>query len=574
MSTVYRIAAESEESGSLDRPLRWFREQLIEILSAALCETGATKGLICWPGLGEIHARARRPQGVILPLHQLSANTETETNLYVQSRCTPRAVYKHTLGPMILIFDDLADAPVERQQLNSLVREAELVIGRYQVYCSAARHLEVDIASIVLGKAETLRTLEGATAKIAQSDLPVLFQAEFGSDVIAVAAAAHCLSARMPFPFVALACASQQPDAFRRSLYTAIEGAAGGTLFLSDVEMLNSAMQKDLLSVLTADAGIPGIVGRNVRLFTATTRSLDQLVRDGCFCRLLRAHLEMLKIEVPPLRARQADIRPLVEHEIGERLHSAKWLSEEAMAACEKYRWPGNLSELRQVISRLVVMSDSNCIAMEDLAMHASFILTETTWEDSSALAPNESEKPIEPISVPDLDEEMAQGMQAITELARSLATGTHANLEQYGLGVQRALLYVSQRYETDISLTELAQNAYLSASHLSFLFKKKLGVPFKALLAVVRIEKAKQLLAESRDLSVTEVSLNAGFGDLSHFERTFKRIVGVNPREYRRQRSTIRLASGRMIEGRDHRIGERASHAGLRASSSNKSGK
>jgi len=95
-----------------------------------------------------------------------------------------------------------------------------------------------------------------------------------------------------------------------------------------------------------------------------------------------------------------------------------------------------------------------------------------------------------------------------------------------------------------------------MSPSHLSFLLKRSLGVPFKSLLAAVRIERAKQLLSEPNPSSITDISLEVGFGDLSHFERTFKRLVGTNPREYRRQQIGSRAAPVRSIhaiERREH---------------------
>jgi len=109
-------------------------------------------------------------------------------------------------------------------------------------------------------------------------------------------------------------------------------------------------------------------------------------------------------------------------------------------------------------------------------------------------------------------------------------------SLANFGTGLQRALRYVGEHFQEEISLGQLARESFISVSHLSFLFKRNLGVPFKTLLAAVRIEKARQLLGDNRQQSITEISLDAGFGDLSHFERTFKRLTGTNPRDYRRQ--------------------------------------
>lgn len=549
MSTMVQLSEDSNEFEPLARPLPWFKNSLAAILSRALRETGAARGLIGRPGMEEIHAHAARPQGIIVPLYQLPAETGGESALNVHSRHASHTMPKRSIGPMTLFFEEPGiDVALTDSCLDGLARQAESVLEQYRIYQRASHQLGVDISSVALGSSQALRSMQAAIAKIAQSPLPVLIEAEFGSDVIAVAAAAHCWNGRTHCPFVTLRCACQQPHEFQRNLCAAMKKAVGGSLFLCEVDTLNDAMQRDLLSVLSAGMSHSSFMEQNVRLLSAANCSIACMVSEGRFCRFLRAQLEMLRIDVPPLRERREDIGPLVEYEIGTRLGLQKSLSEEAMRAFERYHWPGNIGELRQTVSRLAVMSDADCIALEDVAAHLPLQGGERAWPQTAAALPSELRES-EIASVEDAG--TAQAAEAITELARSLATGTAADLTQYGLGVQRALLYMSKQYQTDISLTELAENAYLSASHLSFLFKKMLGVSFKVLLAEVRIEKAKKLLAEKPELSVTEVSLDSGFGDLSHFERTFKRIVGVNPREYRRRHSAVRPLAGLRIEAR-----------------------
>ena len=145
-------------------------------------------------------------------------------------------------------------------------------------------------------------------------------------------------------------------------------------------------------------------------------------------------------------------------------------------------------------------------------------------------------------------------------DLPLRLAAGNFSNLDCMALGIQRALRYVGTNYTEDISLGRLARESFMSPSHLSFLLKRSLGVPFKSLLAAVRIERAKQLLSEPNPSSITDISLEVGFGDLSHFERTFKRLVGTNPREYRRQQIGSRAAPARSIhaiERQEHFAGD-----------------
>ena len=82
--------------------------------------------------------------------------------------------------------------------------------------------------------------------------------------------------------------------------------------------------------------------------------------------------------------------------------------------------------------------------------------------------------------------------------------------------------------------MSRLAQQACLSRSHLSYLFKQAIGVSFKPFQTVLRVEKARQLLVEKPHFSITRISGEVGFGDLRHFERTFKRWAGSTPRAYR----------------------------------------
>ena len=525
--------------------LPWFRKSLSEVLSTAVSEAGASKGFILWPGFDEIRVFGRRSQGAVVPI---SSSAEAELDPRSDSgagRFSP-SPSKRVAGPLLLVFDEAAgETRPASPRLNMLARRAQQLIERHDLYMRAAQTCGVDIASVVVGQADAQRAFESAIVKVSQSDLPVLIEAEFGSDVMGAAAAIHCRSARRDEPLVAFNCASKMPATFRRSLLAALENAGGGSLLLSDVDTLDEVMQRDLLDVLSA-SGTSGGTDPGVRLFSATTQPLDRLIGDGRFCRFLRTHLELLKIEVPPLRFRRGDICPLIEHQMASRFQSSKKLSDDAAIACERYSWPGNFAELERVVSRLVVMSEQECISMEDLAVHTPFLIRPAEWTESAIPETQAPELPEDPVVVPELETEMEQDLEAISELAVSLAQGNHANLASYGLSIQRALVHVSRQYQTEITLSELAANAYLSVSHLSFLLKKTVGVPFKTLLARVRIEKAKQLLAENPDLSVTEVSLNSGFGDLSHFERTFKRIVGVNPREYRRRISTVRPVRSR----------------------------
>lgn len=120
--------------------------------------------------------------------------------------------------------------------------------------------------------------------------------------------------------------------------------------------------------------------------------------------------------------------------------------------------------------------------------------------------------------------------------LAKAIVEGELDELGRMHVSVSRALKHIGKNFQDEITLGELAGAAGVSPSHLCYLFKSSLGITFKTLLGMVRVEKAKQLLVENTQYRITDISLDVGFGDLSHFEKTFKRMLKVSPREYRRR--------------------------------------
>jgi YesN/AraC family two-component response regulator len=99
-----------------------------------------------------------------------------------------------------------------------------------------------------------------------------------------------------------------------------------------------------------------------------------------------------------------------------------------------------------------------------------------------------------------------------------------------------RALTFISDNFQKNISMTDLADACYISTSHLSSLLKHRFGVSFKKILTHMRIEKAKMILERMPMRQITLVCSDAGFSDLSHFEKTFKRHVGLSPSIFRKQ--------------------------------------
>jgi DNA-binding NtrC family response regulator/AraC-like DNA-binding protein len=580
----------AELVGRAYRSLDSLPDMLGSILSAAIHETSAHDAVILAPGICEVRSGVSGPErtlcaetsgdlaihsrmgGVLVSRAAFSRNGHSPAALLplgqadstpcdgalCNRRCVPIVYQNKSMGCVAFTFDEEAGANVSRSAfLQSFAREVAFLVKRHDVSLYARRKLGID--AILIGSSRALRRMEEAIEKVAQVDLPVVIEAEFGSQELAVAAAIHCCSARSQGPFVVTCCASQQPSTFRAELASAFGRAHCGTLFLQSIDELDPSMQKELLSFLRRPSSSDSQRAADVRLLASTSRPFDDLVKEGRLSRFLRTEVAVLKVEVPPLRRCREDIRPLLEHELRKHQHhSQKKFSSEALAMCEAYDWPENFVELQRAVARLAIMTESECIEITDLQQHLGWPGPET-WENDPVPESrpadevddaNEATETTERTETNDASDLLpAAGAndelngntpppeKRIVDLALRLIAGNYDNLDKYGVGMKRALTYVAQHFDHDISLTQLAKQSFFSPSHLSFLFKKTLGLSFKGMLAVVRIEKAKRLLLEKPCDSVTEISLDVGFGDLSHFEKTFKRSTGLNPREFRRRK-------------------------------------
>jgi len=124
----------------------------------------------------------------------------------------------------------------------------------------------------------------------------------------------------------------------------------------------------------------------------------------------------------------------------------------------------------------------------------------------------------------------------AAARWAQCAINGDPGELTNLHDALRKALVYLGRHYDQAISLEQLARQAHVSPSHLSFLFRSVLQTSFKPLLQWIRIQQARQMLLADQRQRITDVALMVGFADLSHFEKSFRRIVGQSPRDYRRK--------------------------------------
>jgi len=249
---------------------------------------------------------------------------------------------------------------------------------------------EGDEAPLIVGRSPALVEVFRVVGRVAPSSATVLITGESGTGKELVARALHRRGERADGPFVPVNCAAI-PDALleaelfghERGAFTGAVGrsegrfgrADGGTLFLDEVGEMSVALQAKLLRVLESGEverlGGGEVQRVDARVVAATNRDLRERVREGRFREDLLFRLAVVEVELPPLRARPGDVRPLALH-FARRLSRAHGrpihhLSRRALERLEAHDWPGNVRELRNVIDRAVLLARGGVVRSTDL---------------------------------------------------------------------------------------------------------------------------------------------------------------------------------------------------------------
>jgi len=242
----------------------------------------------------------------------------------------------------------------------------------------------------LLGRSEAMQEVFRTIRRVAASRATVLIRGESGTGKELAARAIHEFGPRAAGPFVAVNCAGI-PDALieselfghERGAFTdarerrigRFEAASGGTLFLDEIGELAAPVQAKLLRALQERAidrvGGSSPVEVDVRVVAATHRDLEKEVDAGTFRPDLYYRIHVVPLELPPLRERREDIRPLALHFL-ERARSEAGrgpsrIAPRAIAALERFPWPGNVRELANAIERAVALSERDVLELEDL---------------------------------------------------------------------------------------------------------------------------------------------------------------------------------------------------------------
>ena len=241
----------------------------------------------------------------------------------------------------------------------------------------------------IVGSSEALRKVLRDVAKVAPSDSTVLILGETGTGKELLARAIHRRSRRADRAFIGVNCAAIPPSLIASELFGhekgaftgasqrrlgRFESANGGTIFLDEVGDLPLDMQIALLRVLQEReierVGSNKAISVDVRVLAATHRDLSALVADGKFREDLLYRLNVVPVEVPPLRQRAADIALLVEYfierfakKVGKKF---KAIDKKTIRLFESYSWPGNVRELQNVIERAVTLSEDDTFSVDE----------------------------------------------------------------------------------------------------------------------------------------------------------------------------------------------------------------
>src|ERR1700757_418730 len=245
----------------------------------------------------------------------------------------------------------------------------------------------------IVGKSEPMLKIFDLVAQVAPSRSTVLLQGESGTGKELIAKAIHMNSPRKDRPFVPVNTGSMPADLLESTLFGHVKGAFTsaiaskkglfeiadrGTLFLDEIGTMSLDMQSKILRVLQdrkfMHLGGVQEIQTDVRIIAATNVDLRQLVREGRFREDLFYRLNVITIDLPPLRLRKEDIPLLVEHFLKkyseENERPQRRISNEALRPLVAYSWPGNVRELENVVERAVVLSSGIEIGSELLPDH------------------------------------------------------------------------------------------------------------------------------------------------------------------------------------------------------------
>ena len=334
--------------------------------------------------------------------------------------------------------------------------------------------LSADFAEMMIGKSAAIQKVFKRIVQVAPTNSSVLITGESGTGKELIARAIHSKSTRKDQTFVAIDCNSLPETLLESELFGHVKGsftgatqskpglftvADGGTLFLDEIANLSMATQAKLLRVLqqreVTPIGGTKAAAIDIRLIAATNRSLEKMVEEGKFRDDLYFRLNIIPIDIPPLRERQGDLPLLINFflkrfsgEIGKEISG---LSADAYAALSSYTFPGNVRELENIIERAVVLCHGRQIDRDSLELPGLQAETAFPRAATEIIAPQNSEE--------------------LKELKRKIR-------EQAVEPIEKAFVYAALK-RNDWNITKAAEETGMLRPNFQALLKK-LGISVK----------------------------------------------------------------------------------------------
>ncbi|MCH2106772.1 MAG: sigma-54 dependent transcriptional regulator [Planctomycetes bacterium] len=289
---------------------------------------------------------------------------------------------------------DYLTKPVNLGELRTKLPRAVAAVRDRKANIELRRQLDKRFGfENIIGHSPQMQRIFDVLGQVASTNATVLILGESGTGKELVAQALHQNSERKDRPFAAVNCAALSEGLIESELFGHVKGAFtgavthkegrfkyadGGTLFLDEVGDMPLETQAKLLRVLENREVVP--VGGNesqavdVRLVAATNRDLRAMVQAGTFREDLLFRLQVISVDLPPLRDRSGDIPLLIDHFIGEFAseHEKEVVGIDALAraALVRYPWPGNVRELRNAIENMVLLARGETLEESDVPVH------------------------------------------------------------------------------------------------------------------------------------------------------------------------------------------------------------
>jgi len=391
------------------------------------------------------------------PIEALEALLAEQPSLRIIAVVESRAETKHQLAALLqrdLIYD-FHTLPLDPDRLLFILGHIA-GLARVEQVAPGSKAIPSQAAEMV-GTSTGVRAVAEAIRKVARARAPVLIRGESGTGKELVARAIHQESDRAKGPFVAVNCAGLPPSLIGSELFGhekgaftgaiarkigRIEAARGGTLFLDEIGDLPLELQGHFLRFLQEGTieriGGSGPIEIDVRVLAATHVDLARAKAEGRFRDDLFYRLDVLSIDLPPLRERGADIELLARHfldrfarELGRPLVGFR---AGALRALRAYSWPGNVRELLSCVHRAAVMAEGKWVTEDDLGLDPARDKTRgrrPTLHEARA----DLEKRL-------IQEALEQSGQTVQAAARQLGVSRmtlYRLLDRYGISLERS---------------------------------------------------------------------------------------------------------------------------------------